>query len=68
MFKPRGKTVDIERHSRRYILQMHLRQPAVARLAESERAHALGQRALDAGPQPIEPPLFVRGYTNPREG
>src|SRR5215210_7105906 len=38
---------------------MHLRQPAVARLAESERADALGQRALDAGPQPIEPPLSV---------
>src|SRR3954471_3500869 len=38
---------------------MHLRQPAVARLAESERADTLGQRALDAGPQPIEPPLFV---------
>src|SRR3954452_2594518 len=38
---------------------MHLRQPAVARLAESERADALGQRALDAGPQPIEMPLFV---------
>src|SRR4051794_291647 len=38
---------------------MHLRQPAVARLAKSERADALGQRALDAGPQPIEPPLFV---------
>src|SRR3954452_11144437 len=56
---PRGETVDIERHSRRHILQMHLRQPAVARLAESERADALGQRALDAGPQPIEPPLFV---------
>src|SRR3954466_8950858 len=38
---------------------MHLRQPAVARLAESERADTLGQRALDAGPQPIEMPLFV---------
>src|SRR4051794_31221130 len=38
---------------------MHLRQPAVARLAESECPDALGQRALDAGPQPIEPPLFV---------
>src|SRR4051812_27703812 len=38
---------------------MHLRQPAVARLAKSERADALGQRAFDAGPQPIEPPLFV---------
>src|SRR3954447_23953152 len=38
---------------------MHLRQPAVARLAPSERADALGQRALDARPQPIEPPLFV---------
>src|SRR4051794_41498178 len=38
---------------------MHLRQPAVARLAQSERADALGQRALDAGPQPIEPPLLV---------
>src|SRR5215217_6375836 len=38
---------------------MHLRQPAVARLAEPERADTLGQRALDAGPQPIEPPLFV---------
>src|SRR4051812_9552344 len=38
---------------------MHLRQPAVARLAESERADALGQRALDAGPQPIEMPFFV---------
>src|SRR3954462_4456570 len=38
---------------------MHLRQPAVARLAQSERADALGQRALDAGPQPIEMPLFV---------
>ncbi len=59
MFKPCGKAVDIERHSRRHILQMHLRQPAVARLAESERADALGQRALDASPQLIEPPLFV---------
>src|SRR4051812_18537017 len=59
VFKPRGKTVDIERHSRRHSLQMHLRQPAVARLAQSERADALGQRALDAGPQPIEMPLFV---------
>src|SRR4051794_41915421 len=38
---------------------MHLRQPAVARLAKSECPDALGQRALDAGPQPIEPPLFV---------
>src|SRR4051812_1275925 len=38
---------------------MQLRQPAVARLAESERADTLGQRALDAGPQPIEMPLFV---------
>src|SRR3954449_8923446 len=38
---------------------MHLRQPAVARLAQSERADTLGQRALDAGPQPIEMPLFV---------
>src|SRR5690242_12346668 len=38
---------------------MHLRQPAVARLAESERADALGQRALDAGPLLIEMPFFV---------
>src|SRR4051794_458302 len=38
---------------------MQLRQPAVARLAQSERADTLGQRALDAGPQPIEMPLFV---------
>src|SRR3954447_16537453 len=38
---------------------MHLRQPAVARLAESECPDALGQRALDAGPLLIEPPLFV---------
>ena len=34
MFKPRGETVDIERDSRRPILQMQLRHPAVARLAE----------------------------------
>ena len=61
MFKPCGKAVDIERHSRRHSLQMHLRQPAVARLAESERADALGQRALDASPLPIKPPLLVRG-------
>src|SRR4051812_12159226 len=45
---------------------MHLRQPAVARLAKSERADALGQRAFDAGPQPIEPPLFVT--RRPRSG
>src|SRR3954451_14874840 len=38
---------------------MHLRQPAVARLAGAERADTVGQRALDAGPQPIEMPLFV---------
>src|SRR4051812_33447251 len=38
---------------------MHLRQPAVARLAESERADALGQRAFDAGPLLIEAPFFV---------
>src|SRR4051812_24382684 len=40
---------------------MQLRQPAVARLAQSERADALGQRALDAGPLPIKPPLLVSG-------
>src|SRR3954453_19895953 len=38
---------------------MHLRQPAVARLAESECPDALGQRALDAGPLLIEAPFFV---------
>src|SRR4051794_40244864 len=43
------------------MLQMQLRQPAVARLAQSERADALGQRALDAGPLPIKPPLLVSG-------
>ena len=59
MFKPCGKAVDIERHSRRHSLQMHLRQPAVARLAESECPDALGQRALDAGPLLIEAPFFV---------
>src|SRR3954467_15352658 len=40
---------------------MQLRQPAGARLAQSERADALGQRALDAGPLPIKPPLLVSG-------
>src|SRR5687767_12711121 len=38
---------------------MHLRQPAVARLAQAERADALGQRALDAGPLLIETPFFI---------
>src|SRR3954464_11617527 len=38
---------------------MHLRQPAVACLAESKRAGAWGQRAFDAGPLLIEAPFFV---------
>src|SRR3954464_6244898 len=38
---------------------MHLRRAGVARLAEAERADAVGQAALDAGPQPIEMPFFV---------
>src|SRR3954451_10074413 len=47
---------------------MHLRQPAVARLAESERADTLGQRALDAGPQPIEPPVVARSEAGAGRG
>ena len=53
-FKPRREAVEFERHRREYVLQLGLRQPAIARLAQTKGAHALRERALKAGPQSLE--------------
>src|SRR4051812_36225032 len=68
--EPSSTTVEIEGRSGRDVLQARLGQAAIARPAQAEGPHALGQRALYALALRVEAPAFRRALPGPgrREG
>src|SRR4051794_23236324 len=63
--EPSSNTVEIEGRSRSHVLQARLGQAAIARPAQAEGPHALGQRALYALALRVEAPAFRRALPGP---
>src|SRR4051794_30008191 len=63
--EPSGNTVEIEGRSRSDVLQARLGQTAIARPAQAEGPHALGQRALHSLALRVEAPAFRRALPGP---
>src|SRR4029450_437368 len=63
--EPSGNTVEIGGRSGRDVLQARLGQAAVARSAQAEGPHALGQRAFHPLALRVEAPAFRRALSGP---
>src|SRR3954453_10195261 len=63
--EPSSNTVEVEGRSCRDVLQARLSQAAVARPAQAEGPHTLGQRAFHALALRVEAPAFRRALPGP---